>query len=213
MTIRYSRFFLTTALFLFICLLLIQTPAPTLAEGFQITPFLGYRVGGDFEDGVTGAELSLSEEETYGIIIGRDTAPGQQAEFFYSFQPSRLTAGGIFTPGVLADVDVEYFHIGGRQYWELGSTKPFVVGSVGATHFAPHSSSLGSETRFSIGFGGGLELVASERVAIRLEGRGFATFFNSDGAVLCDSSGGCIVLVASDVIWQFEVGAGVSFKF
>ena len=88
-----------------------------------------------------------------------------------------------------------------------------LTGSVGVTHFDPNSSNLGSETRFSIGLGGGVELAASERVGIRLEGRGFATFLDSEGAVFCDSSSGCVVFVASDILWQFEVGAGVSFKF
>jgi opacity protein-like surface antigen len=200
------------AIFLTITTLLFA-PATTLAEGFQITPFLGYRMGGHFEDAGTGVELDLDEAETYGIVLGKDIGPGKQYEFFYSFQPSRLTAGGIVTPGVLADVDVEYFHIGGRNYWENGAMRPFVTGGLGATPFDPQSSSLGSETRFSISLGGGVEIGAGERIGIRLEGRGFATFLDSEGAVFCDSSGGCVVLVASDLLWQFEVGAGVTFKF
>ena len=213
MTKRSYRLLLTTSLFLSAFLLFTQAPVSALAEGFQITPFLGYRIGGDFEDGGTGVELTLAEEETYGIILNKDIGPGKQYEFFYSFQPSRLTAGGIVTPGVLADVDVEYFHIGGRNYWDKGAVRTFVSGGLGATHFDPNASNLGSETRFSIGLGGGVELGASERIAIRLEGRGFATFLDSEGAVFCDSSGGCVVLVASDLLWQFEVGAGVTFKF
>ena len=104
---RSYRLRLTTILFLSPCLLLLLAPMTVSAEGFQITPFLGYRVGGDFEDGGTGVELSLAEEETYGIILNKDIGPGKQHEFFYSFQPSRLTAGGAVTPGVLTDVDVE----------------------------------------------------------------------------------------------------------
>jgi len=213
MTKRPYRFLQITSLFLLTYLLLLLVPISTLAEGFQITPFLGYRIGGDFEDGGTGVELSLAEEETYGIILNKDIGPGKQYEFFYSFQPSRLTAGGIVTPGVLADVDVEYFHIGGRNYWDKGAVRTFVVGSVGATHFDPNAPNLGSETRFSIGLGGGVELGGESRIGFRLEGRGFATFLDSEGAVFCDSSGGCVVLVASDLLWQFEVGAGVTFKF
>ncbi len=207
-----ARISLTTILFLSACLVFLLAPTSASAEGFQITPFLGYSIGGEFEDYFTGTELSLSEDETYGIIISRDTAPGTQAEFFYSFQPSSLTANGAVTPGVLTDVDVEYFHIGGRQYLGEGTAKPFVVGSLGATHFDPHSSSLGSETRFSIGLGGGVELGASDRIGIRLEGRGFATFLDSGGAVFCGPVG-CSVAVASQILWQFEVGAGVTFKF
>jgi opacity protein-like surface antigen len=204
---------LTLLFILSICLISLPIPSGALAEGFQITPFLGYRVGGHFEDAGTGVELDLDEAETYGIILDKDIGPGKQYEFFYSFQPSRLTAGGIVTPGVLTDVDVEYFHIGGRNYWDQGAIRTFAVGSIGATHFDPHASNLSSETRFSIGLGGGVEVDASERIAIRLEGRGFATFLDSEGAIFCDSSSGCVVLVASDLLWQFEVGVGVTLKF
>jgi opacity protein-like surface antigen len=208
-----SRTLMTTSLLLSVCLLLLLAPVSALAEGFQITPFMGYRVGGDFEDAGTGVELSLNEDETYGFIIGRDAAPGTQAEFFYSFQPSRLKTGGAFTPGVLVDLDVEYFHFGARQYWDRGGARTFAVASIGATHFDPHSSNLGSDTRFSMGLGGGVELGAGERFAIRLEGRGFATFLNGDSAIFCGSSGGCAVFVSSEVLWQFETLAGVTFKF
>ena len=206
---RPSPFFI-----LFFCagLLFLFVPGTVTAEGFQITPFMGYRAGGGFEDAVTGETLDLSEEGTYGLIIGMDMSPGKQYEFFYSFQPSRLTAGGVVTPVVLTDVDVEYFHIGGRNYWDRGAARTFITGGIGATHFDPHSSSLRSETRFSLSLGGGVELGASERVSLRMEGRGFATLFNSSGAIFCGSSSGCEVFISSDVLLQFEVGAGISLK-
>ena len=205
--VRSTLLFIVT-----VCLTSLSISSGALAEGFQITPFLGYRVGGHLEDAGTGEELNLSESETYGVIIGKDTGPETQIEFYYSFQPSSLTANGT-TTGVLTDVDVEYFHVSGLRYMGEGTARPFVVGSLGATHFNPHLSTLGSDTRFSMGLGGGVELGVSERIAIRLEGRGFATFFNSSGAVFCDSSSGCSVFVASNLLLQFEVGAGVAFKF
>jgi hypothetical protein len=200
-------------LLLSFCLLLLLAPAATLAEGIQITPFLGYRIGGDFEDGATGSELSLSEEETYGIILNKEGAPGFQSEFFYSFQPSRLTAGGVVTPGVLTDIDVEYFHLGGKQYWDRGAARTFVVASAGATHFSPHAAGLESDTRFSVGLGGGVELGGEGRIGFRLEGRGFATFFNDESAIFCGSSGGCAIFAEGNLLLQFEALAGVTFKF
>ena len=213
MLTTYSRIRLTTSLFLSACLLFLIAPISAHPEGIQITPFIGYRVGGDFEDSFTGTELSLSEEETYGIVIDKDIRPGYQVEILYDFQPSRLTAGGLTTPGALFDLDVEYFHVGGRQYWDKGRTRTFLVGTLGATHFDPEPSRLESKTRFSIGLGGGVELRATERIGFRFEGRGFATFLNSDGAIFCDSSGGCVVFVSSDLLWQFQASAGVVLNF
>jgi opacity protein-like surface antigen len=192
---------------------LILAPPDAVAEGFQITPFLGYRMGGQFEEAGTGVELDIAEEESYGIVIDMDVSPGKQYEFLYSYQSSRLTSGGTVDPNALTDMDVEYFHIGGRNYWDHGAARTFLVGSVGATHFDLHVPNLSAETRFSISAGGGVELAVSERVGVRLEGRGFATFFDNEGAFFCDSSSGCVILVSTDVFVQFEVGAGLTFKF
>jgi len=211
MTNRSYIFLLITAFLLSFSILL--APLTASAEGFQITPFMGYRMGGQFEEDGTGVELDLAEEETYGIVIGMDVSPGKQYEFFYSYQSSRLTSGGTVDPSALTDMDVEYFHIGGRDYWDSGAVRTFVVGAVGATHFDLHSSSLSAETRFSISAGGGVELAVSERVGIRLEGRGFATLFDGEGSFFCDSSSGCVILVSSNVFLQFEVAAGLTFKF
>jgi len=50
----------------------ILIPTGAVAEGLMITPYLGYRVGGDFTDIATGTELELAESESYGLIIGKD---------------------------------------------------------------------------------------------------------------------------------------------
>jgi opacity protein-like surface antigen len=212
MTKRSPKYLLASIYFLSLCLLILAPP-DAVAEGFQITPFMGYRMGGQFEEEGTGVELDLSEEETYGIVIDMDVSPGKQYEFFYSYQSSRLTSGGTVDPNALIDMDVEYFQFGGRDYWDKGAVRTFIVGSVGATHFDLHLPGLSAETRFSISAGGGVELAISELVGIRLEGRGFATFFDGEGAFFCDPSSACVILVSTEVFLQFEVGAGLTFKF
>jgi opacity protein-like surface antigen len=212
MTRRSPKQPLAPIYFLSLCLLILA-PLQASAEGFQITPLMGYRMGGQFEEAGTGVELDIAEEGTYGIVIDMDVSPGKQYEFFYSYQSSRLTSGGTVDPNALTDMNVEYFHIGARDYWDSGAVRTFLVGGVGATHFDLHVPNLSAETRFSISAGGGVELAVSERVGIRLEGRGFATFFDGEGAFFCDSSSGCVILVSSNVFVQFEVGAGLTFKF
>jgi opacity protein-like surface antigen len=207
------RTLLVTSILLSACLGLLLAPSTASAEGFQITPIVGHRGGGEFEDEGTGVTLSLSDENTVGFIIDKDVGPGKQAEFYYSHQPTSFSAKGTVTTGALFDLDIDYYHLGGRQLWDMGKATTFVVASVGATHFAPQPSSLESMTKFSIGLGGGVELDATERIGFRLEGRGFATFLKSDDAVFCNDSGGCVVLVDTDVLYQYEVSAGVILKF
>ena len=195
------------------CLIVSLGASPVQAEGFQITPFAGYRSGGEFEDAVTGTKLSISEGETVGLIINKDYASDTQIELYYSHQPTRLTTGGPVTPGALLNLDVDYYHVGGRVNRDSERTRAFIVGTLGATHFNPTSGSFESRTRFSLSIGGGVEFKATERLGFRFEGRGFATFLNSDGAFFCDSSSNCIVFVSTDILWQFEAGAGVVFNF
>ena len=184
---------------------------PASAQGFGITPFTGYRFGGEFEDINTGTELKLSEEQTYGIIFDRKMASGDIMEFYYSKQPSSLLASGAVTPGALFDIDVEYYHLGGK-YPMKSNAGAFYVGSVGLTRFSPGINDLGPETKFSIGLGVGMETAADKRIGFRLEGRGFGTFVDSSGGIFC-GGGGCIVVTESQMLWQFEVNAGITFRF
>jgi len=183
---------------------------PASALGFGITPFTGYRFGGEFDD-INGTTLKLSEEQTYGIIFDRQLASGDIMEFYYSRQPSSLLASGPVTPGALIDIDVEYFHLGGK-YPIKSNAGAFYLGSVGLTRFGPGVDGLGAETNFSIGLGVGMETVADKRVGFRLEGRGFGTFIDSSGGIFC-GGGGCIVVTESQMLWQFEVNAGITFRF
>ena len=184
---------------------------PASAQGFGITPFTGYRFGGEFEDINTGTELKLSEEQTYGIIFDRKMASGDIMEFYYSKQPSSLLASGAVTPGALFDIDVEYYHLGGK-YPMKSNAGAFYLGSVGLTRFSPGINDLGPETKFSIGLGVGMETAADKRIGFRLEGRGFGTFVDSSGGIFC-GGGGCIVVTESQMLWQFEVNAGITFRF
>ena len=184
---------------------------PASAQAYGITPFTGYRFGGEFEDINTGTTLKLSEEQTYGIIFDRKMASGDIMEFYYSRQPSSLLASGPVTPGALIDIDVEYYHLGGK-YPMKSNAGAFYVGSVGLTRFSPGIDGLGPETKFSIGLGVGMETAADKRIGFRLEGRGFGTFVDSSGGIFC-GGGGCIVVTESQMLWQFEINAGITFRF
>ncbi len=184
---------------------------PASAQGFSITPFTGYRFGGEFEDTFTGTELKLSEEQTYGIVLDRQMADGERLEFYYSRQPSSLLASGPITQGALFDIDVEYYHLGGK-YRMKSNPGAFYLGSVGLTHFSPGIDGLGAETKFSLGLGVGIETASDKRLGFRLEGRAFGTFIDSSGGIFC-GGGGCIVVSESQMLWQFEVNAGITFRF
>jgi len=200
------RSFLVYALLAFFVL-----PTGVVAEGLMITPYLGYRIGGNFTDISTNIELELAESESYGLIIGKDNGTSDQTEFIYSVQPTKLKASGVPSL-VLVDLDVENFMLAGKKILNKESGT-FMSGMIGATRFDPSSSSLNSETHFALGLGGGIDHRISDNLGFRFEGRGIATFLDSDGAIFCGPSGGCLIFTESNVLWQFEVVAGLTFRF
>ncbi|MCP4982813.1 MAG: hypothetical protein GY935_20235 [Gammaproteobacteria bacterium] len=86
-------------------------PVPIIANELQITPYIGYRAGGEFDDFATGTKLKLDEGESYGLIVGREGS----FEFLYSLQPSKLNARGPVTSAQLFDIDVINIMLTGKN--------------------------------------------------------------------------------------------------
>lgn len=191
---------------------LILTATCAHARGFQLTPFVGYRLGGDFEDAETKEEIELGDAASYGIILNVDYEENTELEFLYGYQGTELKPDDLFAGESYIGLGVHYLHLGGTYFWDYDWAKPFVASTIGVTLFDPHPGGLDSEVRFSLSIGGGVKLFASDRLGFRLEGRGFGTFFDGGGAVFC-GDGGCTAFIESEVLVQFEFRAGVIVAF
>lgn len=180
----------------------------------EITPFAGYRMGGDFELGDTGQDLSLESRRAFSLALNFPIDAYSQYELFYGRQETRLEDNSPFGP---VDVDVEYLHIGGTVVLnEERRVVPYAVGTLGATRLTPDAVGTDEETRFSLSLGLGLRVPVSTHLSLRLEGRGFATFMNTQSSVFCasGSAGGfCSLRGRGDTFFQYEFLAGVAFSF
>jgi hypothetical protein len=85
------------------------------------------------------------------------------------------------------------------------------VGGVGATQFSPGAGGYSSEFKPSLNVGLGYYVPLGERLALRVEARGYLTFVNSSGGFLC--SGGCVVILRSDAFTQYEAKVGLTARF
>jgi hypothetical protein len=190
--------------------------SPAAAETkYELTPFVGYRAGGEFEDFLLGTDLEINQSSSYGLILDIPLGGGSQLEILWSRQSTELDAGGPLVSQPLFDIDIDYLHVGGVYNWgyEEDKIRPFLLGTLGVTILSPEPSSLDSETNFSAGFGGGVKVFASDHIGFRFEGRGYLTFLDSTGSgVFCGPSG-CLVAVSSDVLGQFEGRAGLIITF
>lgn len=193
-------------------LFMASIPTDSMGQNFEVTPFAGYRFGGSFVDSFTGVGLDIKDSESYGVVIGINTSPETQIEFLYSHQTTEIEPEGFFSPTSLTSLEMDTYHLGGSYIWDSGKDlRPFVQGTVGATHFRPDRAGLNSETRFSFGLGGGVKYYFTKHIGVRLGGRALATLLNSNSAIFC--SGGCTIRVQSSTLWQFEGTLGIIFAF
>ncbi|WP_283104604.1 outer membrane beta-barrel protein [Shewanella olleyana] len=187
---------------------------PVKAE-IYVSPFGGYSFGSsefDISDPNTNesGKLKITEAEHYGVMIGTTTKDPGNIYFLYSTQATDIR-NGAFTDEVFNELDVDYFHLGGSLYFPKGKFKPYVTVSAGATHMRP-SGNYSSETRFSMGFGGGAAFEITPQVALFADVRGYATFVNSDNTFFCGPDE-CIWNISADVMWQGQANVGLEFKF
>lgn len=192
-------------------LIVLLLPAIAIAEGYHLTPIAGERFGGEFEDFASGSRLKLEENESYGLIFGWER-DGGQFELQYSLQPTELTARSQVSDDVLIDVDVTNLLVASKYPVKADSGLFYSVMG-GITHFDARKSGLSSDTSFALGASTGVDFDVTEGLGFRFELRGIATFVDNHGGAFCSSSRGCTVVVDSDLLWQWELLTGLSFRF
>ncbi len=196
-------------------LVAVALPAVAAAQRFEVTPFVGYRIGGGLQDfDFEQDSFDFQDTESLGVALSIALREGVFLEILYSGQETTLEdESGFQGDQPLFDLDVDYWHIGGLYEFDTGQAfKPFVVGTLGVTEFDPQPAGISGETRFSIGIGGGAKMMFGENVGFRFEGRGFTTFVNSNTQVFCDPFR-CYGYSSGTYMWQFEGRVGLILAF
>jgi hypothetical protein len=185
----------------------------------EITPFVGYRMGGQFdvENSQTGAENSVDakDSDSWGVDFGiyRDNLS------FYEFLYSRQSAGLNTDLPAFNDVNLktEYLQFGGTMFYPQDTWfVPYLSMTLGATRFDPQIGGFGAETKFSMSLGGGMRMPINKRVAATLGVRGYMTFVDSDTKIFCVSGtggGNCLIKSSGNAFFQGEAQLGLTFVF
>ncbi len=185
---------------------------------FEITPFVGYRMGGEFEvdtgDGETDT-IDLDDDTTFGLDLGLYRDSNSFYELLYSRQEAGLDSS---IPGLSGiDVSTEYLHFGGTLLFDHETWyAPYLSLTIGATRLDPKSGGYDSETKFSASIGGGFRFPINERVAAVAGGRAYLTFVGSDNDLFClsDANGlNCLFKSTGSLYTQFEAQLGLSVRF
>jgi hypothetical protein len=185
--------------------------AGTPAFAVDLTPFAGWRFGGDLTTQQSGYTTSgsINSALSYGAIIDFPIGAPRSVELYYSREPTTL--GGSLATSPVHDVTVSVYHLGLVE--AIPTEDPrlswLVVGSAGATELAAGGS---SQTHLSIGAGGALLFMASEHLGVRMDLRALVTFTGGgSAAVAC--SGGCVAQIHSTAFAQGEISIGVVARF
>ncbi len=194
------------------------TPAAAQDDSFmfEITPFTAYRIGGQFDEKDGDGQFELNESDAQGIMLNIRANPNGQYELLYARQDTEVDTQALFATDPMLDLDVEYFQFGGTYLFDGENIRPFVAMTFGLTHFDPQPAEFDSETYFSASFGGGVQLNASQRIGVRIEGRVFTTLVESDSDIFCSSTdgvGACLIQVDGTTLTQWEARAGLVFRF
>lgn len=184
---------------------------------FELTPYLGYDVGGTFEDEESATKIELDEGGAVGLIFNIRESRNTQWEIVYAHQDTSADTSDLAGFESSTDLRVQYLHGGGTYEFDArGAVQPYLVATVGGTHMSPRAAGLDSDTFWSFSIGTGLRVGMTERLAARLEARARGTLVESDSRLFCVSGIGgaaCQIQIDGKVLYQFELFAGLTMRF
>jgi hypothetical protein len=187
---------------------------------FSVTPMVGYRMGGSFEDEQTGEEIDLDDDASFGVIINAPfDSVGADAYTEWEFYYSRQSVGVDDVPAGLdpsLELDIDYYLLGGTYVGPGDSVRPFLAAEIGAATVSPDGPDYDSDTVFAFSIGGGAQISPARRIGLRIEGRALAAVVDSDSALFCQSGpagSACAFRANGDLLWQWEISAGATFRF
>lgn len=163
----------------------------------------------------SGASINF----TFGVFFTEQL----EGEFLWSRQNSRLQGDGPAGKLPLSELAV-YNYMGNLVYNFGGSdarVRPYAFGGLGATNYSfgrnlliDSTGDLGSETKFSTNWGGGVKFYVAPNVGLKVGVRWTPTLLKSEAAgIWCDPFYGCWQLVDNQYSNQFETAAGITIRF
>jgi hypothetical protein len=184
------------------------------ARAVDIVPFAGFRFGGIVGTQQTSTtagpkSVSLDASLSYGGVIDIPVSDPYAVELYYSRQPTKLSSD---TAVPNRDVTMSVLHLGvvDTVSTDTEQLSWLLIGSVGATQLS--ASGGGSETRPSIGIGGGVVWMATDHFGVRGDLRALLTFSGGGGSTV-NCGGGCVASFHGNLVAQGEASIGIVARF
>jgi hypothetical protein len=182
----------------------------TQTQPFGISPFYGYRFGGEVEDKDTGATYSFEDAPAYGLFL--DYAPMDyhgRYELLWSHQDSSVNFHGDNGLGKV-ELTIDVIQVGGVLEFGTERLRTYVSAHVGATHYS--SDGYGDDTKFSLGIGVGGKAFLTRNIYLRADLRGFCTVVEAQGSFIY-YNGTAVAYFSGSTLWQGQASAGIGITF
>ena len=182
----------------------------TQTQRFAISPFYGYRFGGDVEDKSTESKYSFKHGPAFGLFL--DYAPMDfygRYELLWSHQDTSVDFNGDNGLGKV-DLTIDVVQVGGVLEFGKERLREYVSVHVGATHFS--SDGHGDDTYFSFGIGVGMKAFLTRNIYLRADLRAFCTVVESEGSFIY-VDGVTAASFSGSTLWQGQASAGIGVTF
>jgi len=184
--------------------------AGTAYSEIELTPFAGYRIGGDVTDEDSGTDQDFDESASFGFILNIQDKENTQYEFVYSRQSSSLDISSAGSFNTL-DLDIHYFQMGGSYLFEGKESRPYLSFTLGAAYLDPEQG-YDSSTEFAYSLGGGMRWYLLENMGLRFDVRTYGIITDSASHIFC-RDGRCIASYRGSGMNQIEASLGLILRF
>lgn len=201
----------------------------------EVTLFGGYNMGKSLTaleteyattTGTTRTDSArFNKGAAYSLALNWEAEPNAYYEISYSRQSTTLEFSSTATPTGAAlstqstselDASIEYFQVGGYVTFaeEQARVIPYFLLTVGGARFTPSGQNLDDVTKFAAAIGGGVKIAFTRHLALRLDARAYATFFESENEFFCQEPGvGCNVHLEGETLVQPQASLGFTVGF
>ena len=190
-----------------------QAPAPVATgAAFELTPYAGYMIFGDYLKGPLGTSISNAPGALYGVQLGMKIYPNVSLIGNVGYTSSDITAGIPFLGGYSIAHSSTLLYDGGLQL-DLPLTtasgfslKPFAQAGAGAMRYNISESILQTNTtNFAWNVGLGADIGLGRSMGLRLMAKDYIGKFNFQGATDLDVQG--------ETAQNWALSAGLRFNF
>lgn len=183
---------------------------------FQVTPFGGYRFGGDFEVQDSTTSVDLDDSSSFGLLLNARHSNNTTWELLYSKQQTDAQLGDSMAGFIGVKTDLSMLQIGGTYHGDGDKLQPYVALTVGGTHIRTSGNGPDSDTFFSGSIGIGMNVAPNNHLGLRVEARAYGTLTDSSTDLFCQTGPDiniCALRIDGTLLNQIEIFAGLTFRF